>query len=253
VPEGHLIHRAAREHHELFAGHRLRAVSPQGRFRDGAAAVNERRLEVAEAHGKHLLYRFEGATWVHVHLGMRGLWLTFLPPPPQPKPQVRLRLEGEHGAVDLIAPARCDLLHAGQREELLAKLGPDPLRGDDPGATLQALSRSAQAIGSALLDQALFAGCGNVLRNEVLADLRIAPQTPSRDLGEAGLRQVWDHLTVLMVEAMQAGVIKPSGRLVYKQEACARCGTPVGSFDLGGRTAYACPACQGVTAETHAG
>ncbi|HEV8624026.1 MAG TPA: zinc finger domain-containing protein [Acidimicrobiia bacterium] len=34
---------------------------------------------------------------------------------------------------------------------------------------------------------------------------------------------------------------EPEGRYVYKQERCRRCGTPVESWLLAGRTAYACP------------
>ena len=32
VPEGHTIHRLAARHRELFASHRVRVSSPQGRF-----------------------------------------------------------------------------------------------------------------------------------------------------------------------------------------------------------------------------
>ena len=37
MPEGHTIHRLAARHRDLFAGHRVRAASPQGRFTEGAA------------------------------------------------------------------------------------------------------------------------------------------------------------------------------------------------------------------------
>ena len=35
-------------------------------------------------------------------------------------------------------------------------------------------------------------------------------------------------------------------RYVYKQDHCARCGTPIRRWDLGGRWAYACETCQPV-------
>jgi formamidopyrimidine-DNA glycosylase len=35
-----------------------------------------------------------------------------------------------------------------------------------------------------------------------------------------------------------------AGRMVYKQAACRACGTPVETWDLAGRVAYACPRCQ---------
>ena len=36
MPEGHTIHRLARRHKAMFAGHEVVATSPQGRFAEGA-------------------------------------------------------------------------------------------------------------------------------------------------------------------------------------------------------------------------
>jgi hypothetical protein len=77
MPEGHLYHRLARNLSEFSEGE-LAAWSPQGRFAEGAAQINGTRLEVAEAHGKHLLVRLAGGRTVHVHLGMRGKLLVGL-------------------------------------------------------------------------------------------------------------------------------------------------------------------------------
>lgn len=44
--------------------------------------------------------------------------------------------------------------------------------------------------------------------------------------------------------AERAAVAEAEGRMAYKQAACRACGTPVESWDLDGRTAYACPSCQ---------
>jgi endonuclease-8 len=43
-------------HRDLFAGHRVRAASPQGRFTEGAALIDRRVLTDVTAHGKHLLH-----------------------------------------------------------------------------------------------------------------------------------------------------------------------------------------------------
>ena len=53
MPEGHTIHRLARDHGEWFAGRRVRASSPQGRF-PAAAELDRRRLVATDAYGKHL-------------------------------------------------------------------------------------------------------------------------------------------------------------------------------------------------------
>ena len=43
MPEGHLLHRLARDQTELI-GRETRATSPQGRFAEGAAALDGRML-----------------------------------------------------------------------------------------------------------------------------------------------------------------------------------------------------------------
>lgn len=76
MPEGHTIHRLAREHRGLFGGAVVTAQSPQGRFEVGAAAISGRVLQRVEPYGKHLLYRFEGLPErLHVHLGLYGKFI----------------------------------------------------------------------------------------------------------------------------------------------------------------------------------
>ncbi|MEM6331080.1 MAG: DNA-formamidopyrimidine glycosylase family protein, partial [Planctomycetota bacterium] len=72
MPEGHTIHRLARDHNRDLAGQKLRVSSPQGRFEEGAAQLDGRKLIDVDAHGKHLGYRFTGGHVVHIHLGLYG-------------------------------------------------------------------------------------------------------------------------------------------------------------------------------------
>jgi endonuclease-8 len=74
VPEGHSIHRIAMQFRRNFAGDRVAASSPQGRFAAGAAELDGRVLLGASAIGKHLLLEFEGDRILHVHLGLYGAW-----------------------------------------------------------------------------------------------------------------------------------------------------------------------------------
>jgi len=74
VPEGHSIHRLARQFRDVFAGRRLTVTSPQGRFSAGAALLDGHTLVRSDAHGKHLFLRFEHSLVLHVHLGLYGAW-----------------------------------------------------------------------------------------------------------------------------------------------------------------------------------
>ncbi|MDQ4138451.1 MAG: Fpg/Nei family DNA glycosylase [Actinomycetota bacterium] len=74
MPEGHSVHRIARQFTLHFVGKRVAASSPQGRFADGAAQLDGRTMLEARAVGKQMFLEFEGARFLRVHLGMYGAW-----------------------------------------------------------------------------------------------------------------------------------------------------------------------------------
>jgi endonuclease-8 len=74
MPEGHSVHRIARQFARNFAGREVQASSPQGRFAEGAAALSGRELLQAKAVGKQMFLEFDGDLWLRVHLGLYGAW-----------------------------------------------------------------------------------------------------------------------------------------------------------------------------------
>ena len=79
MPEGHSVHRIARQFGANFVGRTAAVTSPQGRFEVGAAELDGRTITSAEAIGKHLLLGFDGTARhpervLHVHLGIYGAW-----------------------------------------------------------------------------------------------------------------------------------------------------------------------------------
>jgi endonuclease-8 len=248
MPEGHLLHRLARDHAAAFAGHPVAVSSPQGRFAAEAAQLDGTVLEGTDAYGKYLLHHYEGGRTVVVHLGRRGLFLAFPAPAPDPRPQVRLRVTGPALAADLIAPLTCALRTPEDVARLVAGLGPDPLRDDaDADLVWRRLSATRRPLGAVLLDQAVLAGIGNVFRAEALFLLGIAPTRPASALSREDFDRLWALLVRLLRAGVEAGRIvsvdgaEPDARWVYKRERCRRCGTPVLVRDVGGRTAYWCP------------
>ena len=254
MPEGHTLHRLARDLDELV-GPELRATSPQGRF--AAEKVDGRRLAGVAAYGKHLLVDAVTGDSVHVHLGMRGKWLRFAPVTGPGLPQVRLRLALPEVAWDLIAPSTCELLDTAGRARLVGSLGPDPLREDgDPDAAYALVAAHPGSIGAALLDQSRIAGVGNVFRAEVLHGMRMSPTRPARTVTREEFTELWARLQAMMAQAVDDGRIitvdapdrlavpEAESRRVYKQEHCYDCGTPIVTGTIDGRTTYACPRCQ---------
>ncbi len=74
MPEGHSVHRIARQFARNFAGREVAASSPQGRFAEGAALLNGREVLEAKAVGKQMFLGFDGDLWLRVHLGIYGAW-----------------------------------------------------------------------------------------------------------------------------------------------------------------------------------
>ncbi|MGP3536524.1 Fpg/Nei family DNA glycosylase [Microbacterium sp. RD1] len=74
MPEGHSVHRIARQFERNFVGREVAASSPQGRFAEGAALLSGRELREARAVGKQMFVAFDGDLWLRVHLGLYGAW-----------------------------------------------------------------------------------------------------------------------------------------------------------------------------------
>jgi len=74
MPEGHSVHRIARQFARNFVGREVAAASPQGRFAEGAALLSGREALAAKAVGKQMFVEFDGDLWLHVHLGLYGAW-----------------------------------------------------------------------------------------------------------------------------------------------------------------------------------
>jgi endonuclease-8 len=255
MPEGHLIHRYARDQDRTFAGAPLRVSSPQRRFLDGARHLDGRRLERVEAYGKHLFYWWEENEVLHVHLGRQGTFLPVRLGAP-PLAQACLRLNGPEAGIDLVAPTVCELVGPDGRDAIVARLGPDPLRDDaNPDAVFAAIAASSRMIGALVLDQSVMSGVGNVLRAEGLFLTGLHPTFRGTSVARDTFDSLWSNLTLTMRRAVDEGriiTVRPpgtdvraipesEGRYVYKQQRCRRCGTPVETGELAGRTAYACP------------
>lgn len=267
MPEGHVTHRLAGEIVREFGGRQVRVTSPQGRFADAAAQLDGTELTGAEAVGKHLFVHFAGERVVWIHLGLIGK-LQFGPDEPPVSPAtLRLRI-ADHGVrVDLRGPQWCRLITPAEQDAVLAASGPDPLRADaDPERAWAKVHRSRKPIGALLMDQAIFAGVGNIYRAEVLFRHGIDPHLPGIDLPRDVFDSVWADLVRLMPlgvrdaridtvdddhtpEAMgrPPRVDRHGGEVyVYRRagDPCLVCGTPVATSDFHGRHLYWCPVCQ---------
>jgi endonuclease VIII len=260
MPEGHTLHRLARLHQRKFGRAPVIVSSPQGRFEDGAAAVNGRVLKKASAWGKHLFHHYEGGRVVHVHLGLYGSFSESEVPMALPVGQVRMRMVGADFGTDLRGPTVCEVIEEPDVDDVVARLGPDPLRRDADGALAwKRISKSRRPIGALLMDQTVIAGVGNVYRCELLFRHRMDPYRPGVNVGADEFEAMWTDLVALMAVGLRRGkiiTVEPEddhgptsyrkGRprtYVYRRvgEPCRICGTEVRTAVLEGRNLFWCP------------
>lgn len=263
MPEGHTLHRLARQLTERFAGQRVQASSPQGRFAESAALIDGRLCNGATAYGKHLFVRFDRPEVLHVHLGLYGTFAIGAQPAPAPRGALRLRLATTDAYADLRGPTACELVDPDGVGRILGRLGSDPLqRKADPESVWAKIQRRRTPIGAVLMDQSVLAGVGNVFRAEALFAHGMSPLRLANSLSRAEFDALWLTVTIMLRAGLRSGAIvttKPehrdrrSGRArredahyVYRRTdlPCRLCGTLVRKEELAARNSYWCPTCQ---------
>ena len=184
----------------------------------------------------------------------------------------------KHTRVRLFFPDNCELRFVDQRtfgqmwwvppseapESIitgLKRLGPDPFSADFSVEYLvQKLQNRQRSIKTALLDQELVAGVGNIYADEALFLSGIRPETLCATLKleqierlrtslievlqasiEAGGTTFSNFLSVMGINGSYSGVAWVYGRT---GEPCRVCETAIGRVKLAGRSSHFCPQCQ---------
>ena len=238
MPEGHSIHRLARQFNSVFSGRRLEVSSPQGRFAAGAARLDGHVLVNAETHGKQLFLAFDNDLFLRIHLGLYGAFdfggdSSFLGAssigaprkvgereiasdddgvayagPPVPKGAVRVRMVSPNGWADLRGPTACEVITEAEKSAVVARLGPDPLQDGADSAEFSArLRRRGSPVGLLLMNQEILAGVGNVYRAEVLFRQRPSPWRLGKAVGEDEAAALWADIVKVMNDGVAQGRI----------------------------------------------
>ena len=151
----------------------------------------------------------------------------------------------------------------GEDHPLLAKLGPEPLgNGFDETYFAAALKGKATPIRSALLDQRIVAGLGNIYVCEALFRGGVSPRRKAGNLSDARARALVPIIRDVLRDAIEAGgsslrdFRQADGELGYFQhrfdvydregEPCRRagCSGQVQRIVQSGRSSFYCGQCQ---------
>lgn len=215
--------------------------------------------------GKFIVFHFDSKKILISHLRMEGKYF--------------LRKEGEgyqkHDIASLVFSDKSELVYNDVRkfgilkvsdenrylkEEPLSKVGPNPFELKDASRLAKAFKNKNIPIKTALLDQSIMSGLGNIYVDEVLFDCKIHPETPAKALNNKQLEHILKSSQMILDEAIKQGgsTIKSyhpkegvSGNfqvslLVYgkKDQKCPRCSHTFRKIVVGGRGTTYCPKCQ---------
>jgi formamidopyrimidine-DNA glycosylase len=223
--------------------------------------------------GKYLLAELTKSNpgdvgWLGVHLRMTGqlLWLD-REDPLQKHTRVRLFFQGSRelrfvdqrtfGKMWWVPPqAVPESIITG-----LKNLGPEPFSAEFSLEYLVGKLKNRQrSIKTALLDQALVAGVGNIYADEALFLSGIRPETLSSALNLAQIERIRTAIIQVLQNSIEAGGTTFSNFLnvqgvngnyggvawVYGRtgEPCRVCSTSIERLKLAGRSSHFCPKCQ---------
>ena len=241
-----------------------------------AERLTGRRVSLLRRRSKYILADLEGGESLLVHLGMSGRMLVSGDPlgqfqhnHPAPEKHDHVVLHMGNGArITFNDPRRfgaMDLLNTASAEahKLLASLGPEPLGNDFHEAHLvAALKGRNMPIKSALLDQRIVAGLGNIYVCEALYRAGIHPARKAGRISASRIAGLVPIIRQVLADAITAGgsslkdFRQADGELGYFQhsfevygrdgKACRRpgCDGTIGRIVQGGRSSFYCPRCQ---------
>ena len=144
----------------------------------------------------------------------------------------------------------------------IAHIGIDPLEPDfDSAATARRLRAKRTAVKTALLDQTLTSGIGNIYADESLWAAQISPRKKASTLRQKDAVALLSAAQEVMTAALKVGgtsfdslYVNVNGESGYFSRSlaaygragqpCLRCGTPLERCIISGRSTHFCPHCQ---------
>lgn len=136
----------------------------------------------------------------------------------------------------------------------------------DRTETINKFAKRNIRIKTALLNQEIMSGVGNIYADETLWRAKVHPEISTADLTKKKIASIIDFATEVMQEAIAKGgtsfddlYINVNGESGFFEqslaaygrtdEPCPRCGTPIRRITFGARSSHFCPRCQRKSAQ----
>lgn len=215
-------------------------------------------LETAGRRGKYLLMEMADDRTLMFHFRMTGkIVRNDAPEPEYARLSWRVPDVGWLCFVDMrrLGDARVFAPRELEEYESLAEMGLDPL--EMSAEDWREVFPERRMMKTAMMDQRVVAGLGNIAASELLWRLQLPPRIKCGDLDGRNLNELADTVPRYVDEVIAAEAddeivyieedLSVNPFRVYRREgeACPRCEAPIAKKDVGGRSTYFCPHCQG--------
>lgn len=208
-----------------------------------------KKLQKATSYGKNILLYFNGYM-IRIHLMMYGS-IRFENAYSKPFKQVRLVLFFPSKKLVIYNAPIIEIDEVKSLENrLFNEYGIDPLTNWNKEKLISLiLKEKERKIGDLLLDQRIFNGIGNILRNEILFRAGISPERKVKDLKIKEIENIAIYARKLCKEFLKS---KLRGKgiknllFVYNKKFCIRCGSNLIFYRQkeNKRKTFYCPNCQ---------
>jgi formamidopyrimidine-DNA glycosylase len=226
-----------------------------------ARVLRGARIQAFRRVGKHIVGELTSkngpAQWI-IHLGMTGRCLVCKPAVEQAKHTHLIATMASGRELRYVDPRRFGKLQVLEGTTFAAP-------GDEPIAAgrerfVELFKGRKTPIKSALLNQSLLSGIGNIYADESLFCAGVRPRRKAASLTRAELLRLYDAIQQVLAEAISAGgssisdYVDASGgqglfqlqHRVYQRtgKPCLTCGTGIKRIVIAGRSSHYCPTCQ---------
>lgn len=227
--------------------------------------VGRSKIVTVRRRGKYILIDLSNGNTILAHLGMTGNFLLVKSSSPRNKhnhliirfyetrKELRYNDQRKFGKIKSFPTSK------EENVSELKKLGPESLNISSSGF-INLFQKRKGRIKSALLNQQILAGLGNIYADESLFEARIHPAQKIDKLSPQELKRLLQAIQKILKKAIRAGgssienYYNVNGEIgsfqlqhqVYGREglSCKRCGTKIKRIKISQRSSYFCPRCQ---------
>lgn len=241
MPEGPSIV-LLKESMQHFTGQTV--ITVRGNSKAGIDTLQSKVLMRIESWGKHLLLQFNSTQLLRIHFMLFGSYAIN----ERKDRNERLGLDFSNGEINFYA---CSVKFLEGEIEELYDFTADVMGGKwKISTTLKRVKMYPnELIADVLLDQEIFAGVGNIIKNEVLYRTRIHPQSIVKEISDFKLKEIIKDTRVYSFQFLEwkRNYVLRKNWQVHTKQTCPKCLTPLEKVKKLGkkqRRAFFCTKCQ---------